>query len=41
VVFTQDRSGFASPGSRNPLGRIEIAREVTEAQLHGLLAPPA
>ncbi len=41
VVFTQDRSGFASPGSRNPLGRIEIARDVTEAQLHGLLAPPA
>jgi peptidoglycan/xylan/chitin deacetylase (PgdA/CDA1 family) len=39
VVFTQDRSGFASPGSANPLGRIEVARDVTEAELHTLLAP--
>ena len=40
VIFTQDRSGFASPGSRNPLGRIEIARDVTEAELQALLAHP-
>jgi peptidoglycan/xylan/chitin deacetylase (PgdA/CDA1 family) len=42
VVFTQDRSGFASPGATNPLGRIEITRDVSEAQLHALLAsaPP-
>ncbi len=33
VVFTQDRSGFASPGAANPLGRIEITREVTEEEL--------
>ena len=39
VVFTQDRSGFASPGSNNPLGRIEITRDVTEAELHALLEP--
>ena len=24
VVFTQDRSGFAKPGARNPLGRFEV-----------------
>ena len=41
VVFTQDRGGFAAPGSRNPLGRIEIARAMTDAQLHALLVPPA
>ena len=37
VVFTQDRSGLASPGATNPLGRIEITRDVSEAQLHALL----
>ena len=26
LVFTQDRSGFARPGARNPLGRIEVGR---------------
>ena len=41
AVFTQDRSGFAAPGSGNPLGRIEVARDVTEAELHTLLVPPA
>ena len=43
VVFTQDRTGFASPGAgkgeRN--GRIEITREVTEEELHGLLSSRA
>jgi peptidoglycan/xylan/chitin deacetylase (PgdA/CDA1 family) len=39
VVFTQDRSGVASPGATNPLGRIEITRDVTEGQLHALLLP--
>ena len=39
VVFTQDRSGFAVlPGALNPLGRIEITRDLSEAQLHALLA---
>jgi peptidoglycan/xylan/chitin deacetylase (PgdA/CDA1 family) len=37
VVFTQDRNGFASPGSANPLGRIEITGEVTGGELHALL----
>jgi hypothetical protein len=41
VVFTQDRSGFASPGAgtAEPLGRVQITRDVTEAELHGLLVP--
>jgi peptidoglycan/xylan/chitin deacetylase (PgdA/CDA1 family) len=37
VVFTQDRSGFATPSAPNPLGRFEIARDVTGAELHALL----
>ena len=37
VVFTQDRSGFASPGSATPHGRIEVDPEVTDADLHRLL----
>jgi peptidoglycan/xylan/chitin deacetylase (PgdA/CDA1 family) len=39
VVFTQDRSGFASPAAANPLGRIEVTPDVTGRELHGLLAP--
>ena len=39
VVFTQDRSGLASPGAANPLGRIEITRDVTERELHALVVP--
>jgi hypothetical protein len=38
VVFTQDRSGFATPGAPNPLGRFEIARHATGAELHAPLA---
>jgi hypothetical protein len=37
VVFTQDRSGFASPRAANPLGRMEITRAVTERELRALL----
>ena len=37
VVFTQDRSAFATPGARNPLGRIEVTPDVTEAELRTLL----
>jgi hypothetical protein len=37
LVFTQDRSGFATPGARNPLGRFEITPGVTEDRLHALL----
>jgi peptidoglycan/xylan/chitin deacetylase (PgdA/CDA1 family) len=37
LVFTQDRSGFASPGAANPLGRIEVGPDVTEERLHALL----
>jgi peptidoglycan/xylan/chitin deacetylase (PgdA/CDA1 family) len=37
LVFTQDRSGFASRGASNPLGRIEIGPGVTEERLHALL----
>jgi Polysaccharide deacetylase len=37
LIFTQDRTGLASPGAPNPLGRIEITRDVTNAELHALL----
>ena len=34
LVFTQDRSGLARPGTRNPLGRIEVSGgEASEAAL--------
>jgi hypothetical protein len=34
LVFTQDRSGLARPGARNPLGRIEVSGgEAGEAAL--------
>jgi poly-beta-1,6-N-acetyl-D-glucosamine N-deacetylase len=39
VVFTQDRTGLATPGARNPLGRIEVTPAVTDAALRGLLLP--
>jgi hypothetical protein len=38
VVFTQDRSGFAEPGARNPLGRFEVTPEVGEQELRAMLA---
>ena len=38
AVFTQDRSGLATAGAANPLGRIEITRGTTDEQLHALLA---
>jgi hypothetical protein len=42
LVFTQDRDGFATPGAPNPLGRFEITRDTTEAELQALLeAGPA
>jgi peptidoglycan/xylan/chitin deacetylase (PgdA/CDA1 family) len=43
VVFTQDRSGFASPGAgkTEPLGRIETTREITEEELHARLTSGA
>jgi hypothetical protein len=37
VVFTQDRTGFAVPGARNPLGRFEITADVTDAELREML----
>jgi hypothetical protein len=38
VVFTQDRSGFARPGARDPLGRIEVTPGVGDQQLRVMLA---
>jgi peptidoglycan/xylan/chitin deacetylase (PgdA/CDA1 family) len=38
LVFTQDRDGFATPGAGNPLGRFEITRDTTEAELRAMLA---
>ncbi len=37
IVFTQDRSGFAKPGSRNPLGRIEVTPAVSDQALRAML----
>jgi hypothetical protein len=37
VVFTQDRTGLATSGAANPLGRIEVTRDVTEEELRALL----
>jgi hypothetical protein len=37
VVFTQDRSGFAVPGARNPLGRFQVTADVSEAELRAML----
>jgi peptidoglycan/xylan/chitin deacetylase (PgdA/CDA1 family) len=39
LVFTQDRTGPATPGQPNPLGRIEVTPRLTEAELHTLLEP--
>jgi hypothetical protein len=38
VVFTQDRSGFARPGARNPLGRFVITPDVADEELHARFA---
>jgi hypothetical protein len=37
VVFTQDRSGFARPGAKNPLGRIEVTPDVADEVLRAIL----
>ena len=37
LVFVQDRSALATPGARNPLGRFEVTRATTEADLRRLL----
>ena len=39
LVFTQDRSGLAVPGARNPLGRIDVGPSTTEGELRARLAP--
>jgi hypothetical protein len=37
VVFTQDRSGFATPGAKNPLGRIPVTPDVSDEALREIL----
>ncbi len=37
VVFTQDGADPATPGASNPLDRIEIGPDVTEAELRRLV----
>jgi hypothetical protein len=37
IVFTQDRPGIAQPGDRNPLGRIAVTADVSDAELRALL----
>jgi peptidoglycan/xylan/chitin deacetylase (PgdA/CDA1 family) len=34
AVFTQDENALAKPGSRQPLGRIQVTRAVTGGELH-------
>jgi hypothetical protein len=38
LIFTQDRSGFAVPGDTNPVGRTEVGRDMSDAELHALLS---
>jgi peptidoglycan/xylan/chitin deacetylase (PgdA/CDA1 family) len=40
LVFTQDRTGLARPGARNPLGRAIVDADTTEDDLRALLAAP-
>ena len=40
LVFTQDRKGFARPGAGNPIGRIEVSGDTTEAALLARLSNP-
>jgi hypothetical protein len=40
LIFTQDRSGFAVPGGTNPVGRTEVGRDMSDAELHVLLSSP-
>ena len=37
LVFVQDRSALAKPGAANPLGRFEVTRTTTEADLRKAL----
>jgi hypothetical protein len=37
VVFTQDRTGFATPGAENPLGRIPVTPDVGDEALRTIL----
>lgn len=39
LVFTQDESVFAKPGTKEPIGRIQITRAMTGGDLHSLLVP--
>jgi peptidoglycan/xylan/chitin deacetylase (PgdA/CDA1 family) len=38
AIFTQDRSFFARPGARQPLGRLQITRGLTGGDLHSMLS---
>ena len=37
LVFVQDRDALATPGAHNPLGRFEVTRRTTEAELRRAL----
>jgi hypothetical protein len=37
VVFTQDRTGFATPGARNPIGRFEVTEDTSDTELRAML----
>jgi hypothetical protein len=38
LTCTQDPSGFAVPGGTNPVGRTEVGRDMSDAELHALLS---
>lgn len=37
IVFTQDRPLYSTPGEEQPLGRLQVTREVTGGELHEAL----
>ena len=37
AVFTQDRNARAHPGSKQPLGRIQVTRAMSGGELHSKL----
>jgi peptidoglycan/xylan/chitin deacetylase (PgdA/CDA1 family) len=41
LIFAHDHSGFARPGARNPIGRIELAGNTTEEALRERLIHPS
>ena len=41
IVFTQDRSIFATPGQEQPVGRLQVTRDLSGGELHESLVARA